>query len=131
MKPHTHAALMAQYAEDAADTEMPWERWEWKRQASDWLDMLGCPLWVPEYDYRRKPRTININGFEVPEPLREKPERQTSYWKPSFDDVEQPWEQHTWADDGLDDAWLSLGICHMTREAAELHAKALLSFTQQ
>jgi len=27
--------------------------------------------------------------------------------------------------------WLRLGPCHLTAEAAELHAKALLSFTRR
>jgi hypothetical protein len=68
MSAHKHAALMLQYAQDAAETETPWERWEWRR-GHGWIDMTGSPLWVNEYEYRRKPRTININGLEVPEPM--------------------------------------------------------------
>ena len=28
---HKHADLMLQYAEDAMETDRPWERWEWRR----------------------------------------------------------------------------------------------------
>jgi hypothetical protein len=32
--------------------------------------MVEHPHWISNVDYRRKPRTININGIEVPEPVR-------------------------------------------------------------
>ena len=54
---HPHAELMKQYAEDAAETDRPWERWqvsvcgEWS-----WRDCKDQPSWRPEHQYRRKPQ---------------------------------------------------------------------------
>jgi hypothetical protein len=55
MTAHKHAALMAQYAQDAAETDTPWERWEWKRCDNKWCQMSVNPGWATDYDYRRKP----------------------------------------------------------------------------
>jgi hypothetical protein len=37
--PHKHAKLMALYAEDAAETDKPWERWEYNNQK---INTAGC-----------------------------------------------------------------------------------------
>lgn len=100
---HVHAELMKKYAEDAAETD--------------------------DMEYRRKPRTININGYEVPEPLREAPEVGASYFLVSLVD-ERGLANPAWSGDKFDERCLRAGITHATREAAELHARALLSFTE-
>lgn len=73
-------------------------------------------------------KTININGFEVPEPLREAPTLECQIYfplisSPAFYDcfffTNTPWQEKL----------ILRGICHLTKEAANLHAKALLSFT--
>lgn len=81
-------------------------------------------------DFRLKPRTISINGHEVPEPMRVKPAFGAKYYVPYLQVAcENPFDELTWyAEDG-DRFRLNLGICHATREAAEAHARALLSFT--
>lgn len=129
MSGHKHAALMAEYAKDAMETDRPWERWE--------VDM-GCG-WEPMkprthhfatlYAYRRKPRTININGHEVPEPVREPLVDGSSYWIPSTEPISCTAFQR-WSNDEYDQKWLKRGLIHITREAAALHARALLSFTE-
>lgn len=81
-------------------------------------------------DYRIKPQTININGFEVPEPMREEPEHGSSYWLTDPLNIEGV-NTCTWYESATDKAWLSLGVCHLTEEAAKLHAEALLSFTRK
>ena len=51
-----HAALMAQYAADAAETDTPWERWQLKQAGeADWIDLTSSPGWSPVFEYRRKP----------------------------------------------------------------------------
>ena len=35
-KAHKHAALMMQYAQDAMETENPWERWQFKDDRGYW-----------------------------------------------------------------------------------------------
>ena len=117
-----------------AETEAPWERWQYRREGqSEWNSMSDVPSWGLDYEYRRKPRVILINGIEVPEPLREKPEVGAKYWIPDIWDTEgDPTSAAIhWKNDGSDNGWFSIGICHLTKEAAELHAKALLSFTRQ
>jgi len=57
MSAHIHAALMLQYAQDAAETDKPWERWESLPSTSTSLDWIGCvanPFWHFGVQYRRK-----------------------------------------------------------------------------
>jgi hypothetical protein len=129
-KPHPHAALMRQYADDAAETNTPWERWEWKGEMNgpDWHPCLENPIWAPDYTYRRKPRTININGIEVPEPVREPLVRDQVFYCPSVLDGASGvffWKNDPWHQGVLDS-----GLVHLTAKAAVTHAKALRSFTQ-
>lgn len=81
MAGHKHAAAMAEYAKDAAETEKPWERWEIRRNyhGGGWDDCNCNPKWYPESDYRRKPRTLTIEGVEVEAPLTEAIQGQTVY----------------------------------------------------
>lgn len=125
-----HADLIQQYCEDWKETDEPWKRWEYRALGSDhWSDLQSHPGWTKHMEYRRKPRTIHINGFEVPEPVREPLQRGQEYFVASIDG-EKP-EMLPWDDDEIDKRVLKRGLIHLTREAAELHAKALLSFTQQ
>lgn len=57
-KAHPHAALMAEYAKDAAETDKPWERWQYKsRFTGEWKDLYdGNPGWGECMEYRRKPK---------------------------------------------------------------------------
>ena len=68
---HIHAAAMAEYAKDAIETDMPWERWEVSvtESGDEYRNLLGHPDWAVTRKYRRKPKVILINGHEVPEPL--------------------------------------------------------------
>jgi len=126
MTKHVHAELMMQYAQDAAETDKPWERWE-SKQYGGWEHMVAHPFWDECVVYRRKPKFILINGFEVPEPIRESMELRTTYWVAAHTASKiysLKWENR-WEERLL----LKKGICHSTKEAAELHANALLSFT--
>ena len=112
--PHHHAALMAQYAADAAETDMPWERWQNKQAGeADWRDLTGSPGWSPVFEYRRKPATsafpepedmaehLRLLGYTVTKPLTfadvkpmtEAPQGGTMYWVISLADPEgvMPW----------------------------------------
>lgn len=82
-------------------------------------------------DWRIKPKTININGFEVPEPLREKPEHGIEYYVPDIYSSNAFADNYTWEDDKVDSKHFRMGFVHLTKEAAKLHAKALLSFTKK
>lgn len=127
---HPHAALMALYAQDAAETYAPWERWEYiDPKHPSWREMWSHPSWIPECEYRRKPKTIRIGEFDVPEPLREAPAPGTEYFVAtlSSEDLATP----LWDSDHHDLRWLKWGLVHLTREAAEIHRRALISLTEQ
>jgi hypothetical protein len=129
---HKHAENMVLYAQDAMETDKPWERWQFKNQHTEdeWTALVNHAEWGLNTDYRRKPRTININDFDVPEPVREPLKVGQEYIYVNIHSPSQPYF-NTWNNDGADEKLLKSGIIHLTREAAETHAKALLSFTQK
>jgi hypothetical protein len=64
MTGHTHAALMADYAQDAAETDKPWARWQFKRPGEGgWRafdDAWQGPNWLADHEYRRKPVPVEL-----------------------------------------------------------------------
>ena len=72
--------------------------------------------------------TIDINGHVVRAPEREAPQKGTKYFFPSFH-RESSVDSFIWDGDVSDNQLLSAGMVHLTEEAAEKHAEALLSFT--
>ena len=121
---------MRDYAQDAAETYKPWERWQWKHAENEtWHNPKIALAFIEEYDYRRKPRVIIINGIEVPEPMREKPEIGDIYYVPQ---VRYTFvEQLKWAGNWIDIFNLNSGLVHLTESAALSHVNALLSFTKK
>ena len=130
---HPHAELMLLYAQDAMETYKPWGRWEVSIDNKTWNSIEDNPIWMPELHYRRKPKTIRIGNYEVPEPLQELPacvlvaqvyvvclHEDKGYLTPSFF-ISKTLE--------FQKELIAKQICHLKKEAAELHAKALLSFT--
>ena len=79
----------------------------------------------PAYTVRRRSRTITIAGIEIPEPMRTAPPVGATYW------IADPLHRvkasrMRW--DGLnhEPEWLRCGLCHLTKEAAETHSRALI-----
>ena len=132
MTEHIHARLMRLYYEDALETEKPWEMWQFRTKMGNWVNCNRSPRWKNNWEYRRK-QTININGFDVPEPMREAPKIGTRFYFVSF--TWRPDENHVdsvkWDGNAFDRALIKTGTCHSTKKTAEIHAKALLSFTEQ
>lgn len=120
---------MAQYAEDALITDMPWALWECRIIGTDWRQLYDSPTWEKTLQYRRKQKTIIINGFEVPEPVREPLLKETYYCVTNILVIPGS-TQYKWSGDSMDYRFLERGLIHLTQEAAELHAQALLSFTK-
>ena len=124
-KEHPHAWVLRAIAdgEPLENFELKTHKWsddEW-RNASNGLTVL---LLVPgEWQARRKPSTIRIGDIDVPEPMREAPPIGTEYWVTSTDDGVF---ETTWEGGSIDGRWLAAGLCHTTKEAAELHRKALI-----
>ncbi len=131
---HVHAELMALYAEDAMKTNKPWQLWEFKQIVdvdqtwSDWTECKCSPEWCEYRKYRRKPKFININGYNVPEPIREEPAKRTKcFVVNTSNDIPQ---EDTWDGYSIDKQKLKQGIIHLTKENAQIHLDALLSFTR-
>ena len=131
VKKHPHAELMFEYALDAMETDKPYERWEFCSFGADWRPLIKEPIWQTDYEYRRKPKTIKIGEYDVPEPLREAPAEGTRCYMPNILDLDNTFTYYTEFNPSNNTHRLGLvkGNLHLTQEAAELHAKALLSFT--
>lgn len=128
---HVHAALMAQYAEDAATNSEPWKLWEYKSpQSRLWTEAQTQLSWSEGRQYRRKPRTININGIDVPEPLRVAPENGVMVWMVVVSMETSVTSYRYYSSDPCFTRCIIRGVLHLTEQAARTHAEALLSFTK-
>lgn len=125
---HPHAALMAEYAKDAAETDKPWERWEYQDQGCiTWHAVAGHPYWTTNARYRRKPKppkTITVNGFEVPAPIDKAPHAGDVYWVPY--PLGKTLCMASTYKDACDRVRFERGLIHANKEAAVAHAKAML-----
>ena len=124
MTAHKHAALMAQYAQDWAETDTPWKRWEVAAPGDKFVSLSSHPYWGEEYEYRRKPRTLTYS-VTMPEPLREAPEVGKTYW------LAEPWveslaHEYEWTEHASDIRCLNRGLCFSTKEDAVAAAKAMM-----
>ena len=75
------------------------------------------------------PKTIRIGEYDVPEPVHEPLENGTEYWITHFSLVGLV-DYFKWYNDDFDKRALKNGLIHLTKEAAVIHAKALLSLTK-
>ena len=90
-----------------------------------WHDCIAPTAFIDGCKYRVKPKTILVNGFEVPEPMREAPNDDVKYFIPSLRDDEFV-DCHDWYGDSYDKRWLSRGMIHLNKDAAIAHAKSML-----
>ena len=124
MTTNKHAALMLQYAQDWAETDEPWERWEVAAFGNKFVPLHVHPGWRKEHEYRRKPRTMTYT-VTIPEPLREAPEvGEWYYYSDLVDEKLYRWSE--WDGEEIDLRWLKRGLCFATREDAVAAAKAML-----
>lgn len=128
MSGHPHADLMAKAAE-IAKTDQYWQRhFEEKFHSTDKWNQMSDVFFQTHREYRLKPRLININGHQVPEPVQEPLKIGQVYWLARIHGAVDSFE---WEGDHACNAWLDRGLIHLTKEAAEAHIAALLSFTQK
>ncbi len=128
MPGHPHADLMAKAAE-IAKTDKYWQRhFEEKFHSTDKWNPMSDVFFQTHREYRLKPSFIDINGHQVPEPVREPLEDDQEYW---IADIRYAVSVFNWENNDADNRWLERGIIHLTKEAAEAHSAALLSFTQK
>jgi len=128
---HKHAELAIEYAQDMLNDEYPWRLWQYKNEYQpNWKECTPEMMaFYKNVEYRRKPRTILINGIEVPEGIKSEPKYGTRYYMPNLQDITDVCYS-TWDGNSDDKNWLKLGIVHLNEEAAIKHAEALLSFTK-
>ena len=130
MTAHKHAALMLQYAQDAAETDTPWERWEILRGKS-WCGLTENPTWIEYMEYRRKPQVIRVGRQEFPKPITEAPlVGATVYNVQEHFDHTVPHAFHV-AEEKFDPSnpfhkwYVRANLSHLTREAAQAQADVL------
>ena len=128
---HKHAELMMQYAQDAMETDKPWERWEVFIKDS-WLDLGECFFFAKEEEYRRKPKMLSVtlaNGEVVswPEAVKELSSGD-DYW---YIGASGGAHFDSYQICNTDNEIIRMGVAHLTKEAAEQHADALRKINNQ
>lgn len=124
---HTNASILMEIAKEAAINKEYWKEFQYYGSSSKFESIKE------EYDLlyhvglnnkvRRKPRTIRIGKYDVPEPMRIPPKDRSKYY---FADLSQDCiSELVWADTAFDNYWLEIGLIFETEEGAELMLKAL------
>ena len=131
---HKHAELMMQYAQDAMETDKPWERWECDTgDGLGWVDMKSHPVWITKTSYRRKPKmlSVTLESGEVvswPEPHKgDLNVGQHCYLVEHNGDVEDV----CFAIHSHNKQVARFGMVHLTKDAAEQHSHALFKINNQ
>ena len=130
MTAHKHVAPILQYAQDALETETPWERWQFRPVGTEnWLDCWGGGVGFSwRCEYRRKPRTLTYT-VTMPEPMREAPQLDTEYYLVSLFEPRY-FEVAYWGDCHGERMLLKRGLCFATEADAIAAAKAMLPIKQ-
>ena len=116
---HVHHDMIVAWAADPSrvvevETDTGWQ-------------VINTPVWRADSEYRFKPeepKYIVVNGVNVPEPVRLELEDAQLYWLASTSDGRP--RQYRWDSTFGERCWLSLGLIHLTREAAQTHIDAML-----
>ena len=125
MTAHKHAALMMQYAQDAMETDKPWERWQFRvLDTARWLDCANGTGFSDLCAYRRKPRTMTYK-VTIPEPMREAPGIGEAYYV-AAPDVAGFCLEYVWTGRGTDIQGFNRGLWFTVKEDAIAAAKAMM-----
>ena len=125
MTAHKHAALMLQYAQDAAETDTPWERWEFEVKSGVWCNLSEHPAWLEHKEYRRKPQVIRVGRHEFLKPIAFTPPKDTIQWVIRLSAEGYAPDDMIWTGDKTDFDLLKSCVVHLSREAAQAHADVL------
>lgn len=125
MTAHKHAAVMLQYAQDAAESVTPWEMWEYKLHGEPWFPCENNPTWSENIRYRRKPQLIKVGKWEFPKPISKAPLSGITYYLIKTGNRCFEVDTCAWVNDRLDNMRLESGRIHLTYEAAQTHANVL------
>lgn len=94
-------------------------------QSVDGIEVESNGNFVYGLTYSIRPKVMLVNGFEVPESLREEPADGDFYFIPTVESNDFS-DRMLWGSDEYDKRYLSRGLVHSTKEAAIAHAKAML-----
>ena len=132
---HKHAELMMQYAQDAMESDNPWELWEMRFPANEsWSSCTdGDMHFSLQFEYRRKPKMISVtlaNGEVVswPEPHKGDLDCNDHYFTVG-DGGEIA--HYSFQNTSIERKTLRFGLAHLTKEAAEQHSHALFKINNQ
>ena len=78
-----------------------------------------------QFEYRIAPRTILVNGVEVPGPEKDAPEVGATYYVPDQSEESLAYD-FSWGDDDMDARFLERGLVYLDKESAIARAKAML-----
>lgn len=119
---------------DSLIAHLQGEKVECRGAEARWLplfpqfDNVSCGR-IPEvggiWEFRLKPRTILVNGVEVPAPEKEAPADGADYFIPvtTFEDLHDALQ---WDGSLIDSRWLKAGLVYLDKESAIARAKAML-----
>ena len=124
MTAHKHAALMLQYAQDAAETDTPWERWEVGIKG-EWYPLSANPDWELTQGYRRKPQVIRVGRHEFPKPITNELVNGVNYFYVKIGNTRFEVGESSWTGNGQHQMRLESRRVHLTKEAAQAHADVL------
>lgn len=122
---------MLLYEQAAAETDKPWERWEFFVAADEYGDdrwvTCGKPLaWIPTIQYRQKVNNVELShNLDFPNPIQIVPKHGTSYWYLDWYDNRFTVQSTVWISHETDFKRLRAGVCHLNREDAEHHVAVL------
>ena len=130
MTAHKHAALIAQYAQDAIETDEPWERWEVRSNSESlWRTGSSVICFHSSCEYRRKPRTMTYT-VTIPEPLRDAPEVDEKFYVADTT-MEDLYNWYEWSNSSTEKRLFERGLCFATEEDAIAAAKAMMPFKEE
>lgn len=125
MAEHKHAALLRAVA-DGEKVEVLLGNYWFEGDKNELLRQIGEN--VIRQNWRIKPKMLNINGKEFPEPLREASVGALVYWP----NIEIGCvSQSMFSNEYLYKRLLKNGFLHDTPEAAQAHLDAILSVTRK
>lgn len=124
MKEHKHAEVLRQIADgvpiDEFEVRLNPATRGWYTLENRVHSIVSCP---ENWEVRRKPQYIMVNGFKVPKPLDVLPVNGNIY-------IASPGSSSFYASGNTQYEWsrimIARGIIHSTPEAAIAHAKAML-----
>ena len=92
----------------------------------NWYNGQGAFMHPNKYRIKpEEPKTIKVNGFDVPEPTQSAPLADEQYYVAAPGYVNWYWAQ-SWGGFNSEQTLVRRGVLHSTKEAAVAHAKAML-----